>query len=135
RAEGEDCRVGGWGADEITADADTAGNNEQRKQQNDEGEVVDQQRVQDFGQGRLRTEGDGARKNEDKCPDARDLAEMTVPEMWAEQWEQRNREEKPGEGDPPEETERAPVETRCIGDRASRAGKPIGHAASSPIHG
>ncbi len=68
RAEGEDRRVGRRRADEIAADADAAGDHEQREQQEDEGEVVEQERVQDLGRRRAHAEHDARRARAARAP-------------------------------------------------------------------
>ena len=103
RAEGEDRGVRGGRADEIAADPDAPGNDEQREQQIDEGEVVEQQRVQEFGRSRHHAEGDGAREKKEKRPDARDLAEMMLPEMRRHEREERDGEQEARERERPDE--------------------------------
>ncbi len=117
RAEGEHRRVGRGRADEIAADANAAGNDEQREQQDYEGKVVEQQHVHGFGDRRHCTKNDGTRKKEDQRPKARDLAEMMLPEMRRDERKKRDGEEEPGKGDRPKETECRPVEMGRGADR------------------
>ncbi len=127
-AEGEHCRVRGRRAHEIAAYADAAGNNEQREQQDDEGQIVEQEHMQDFGRGRPKSTRCDHGNDQGKRPEGGHLAEMTLPGMRRDQWQQGDGEKQTRERDRPREACASAVEMYGIGrrDAAFRQDHPQG---------
>ena len=100
-AEGEHCRVGGRRADEISADADAARNNEQREQQDDERQVVEKKGVQDFRCRRPESRERSHGNDQGKRPEGGHLAEMMLPEFMGYEGEESDGEEQTREWNRP----------------------------------
>ena len=122
-AEGEHRRVRGRRADEIAADADAAGNNEQREQQDDEGQIVEQEHMQDLGRGRPKSARCGQGNDQGKRPEGGHLAEMTLPGMRRDQRQHGDGEKQTGERHRPRQACAGAVEMHRNGRRDAAFGQ------------
>ena len=107
---------------------DAAGDDEQREQQEGEGDIVEQQRMENLGCHRAHAECDGAGYEQRDRPECGDLAEMMLPEMRCEQRQERDREQEPSERDRPDGAERRTVEMERGGNRTHRIWNSVVHA-------
>lgn len=119
-AERQDRGVRGRRAADVATHQDAAGDGEERVEQDDEGHVLQRQRVPHGGGRSPRPVDDAIGDRKGRRPEQGDLAEVAVPDPGGEQRHQRDRQEDADEGGDPDQSER-----RAVGPfgRLGRAGK------------
>jgi hypothetical protein len=136
RADRHQRHVQARAAVQVAAQVDAAGHRVQRRQQDDERQVVGQQRMHELRAGRGRAEDRAKRQQEGQRPAGRDLAEVRMPQRRQQQRHQRDAEQHAGERHGPPAAELAAIEIRRRGKTWHRGAQQPGRLREpAPIHG
>ena len=103
RADREQAGIDQRRAMDVAGDQDAAGDREERKQQDDEGNIFEQHRVQRPPSWSARGPQETRADDGERGPEGGELAVMMFPEMREEQRPGGDREQQAGEGQRPQE--------------------------------
>jgi len=106
RAEAENDEIGPRRADDVAGDPDTAGDHEQRQEQDDEGQIFVRRRIEHGGADRGGSAPQAVRHDKEQRPCGRDGPETALPPVPGHEWEDRDRQEQAREGQAPGERDR-----------------------------
>lgn len=95
---------------QVTTDVDAAGTGEQRRQQQDEGDVFLDRRVHEAVQGRTGAVDDRKGQHEGQHPDGDHLAIMVMPEDRCQQRQNGDRQQCAGKGHAPPDRQRGAID-------------------------
>ena len=101
RADAQHGRIHGGSSDECTLEPHAAGHSEQSEEQNNEGDIIEQNRMQAFENRRIHTVNDCAGDKKRQAPENGNLAEVVIPEMRNNHGAKGNGKEHTGKGNGP----------------------------------
>ena len=102
---------------DVARDEDPAGDREERKEQDDEGQVFDKDGPSHGMHRQPRREREGEWHERQRAPDERELAVVMFPQMRIEERPRRDRQQNADERQYPEKGHRGPGETGAVGSK------------------
>ena len=121
-AAGQDAGVDHGGAHQRALQAHAAGHGEQGEQQHDEGDVLQQDGMEEFIEGHVEAVDHQTGNQEGKAPEDGDLAEMMVPDVRGEQREKRDGKQNAGKRHGPRKAELGAVHVARHGGSRQQKG-------------